>query len=237
MEIIKKEVIHGFRCKDDGHIFKCENNKTGEISKYIKSLGYTDDYKNHIESIDIEIDMLCCPYCDYKTKDITNKTGAFTVHMKKEHNKSPIEVISEYPDYENVFSKQKKEYDNQILTENVGVTCKICGKKFKKLSRTHLLLHGLTPSEYEKKYGKDTTCSEYTKAKQSNASFNSQIDKVYRRIIESDCTPLFSMLDYHGVNDYKYKFKCNLCGCEFFDYIYDGHNPSCPNCKKYNRNH
>ena len=40
----------------------------------------------------------------------------------------------------------------KAVTEN-RVTCLVCGKNFKLLSKRHLILHGLTPDEYRAKFG------------------------------------------------------------------------------------
>ena len=52
---------------------------------------------------------------------------------------------------------------------------------------------------------------------------------LYRLKNIKNCSPLFDITDYSGVENY-YKWSCNDCGNEFDYKIDDGKNPICPKC-------
>jgi len=236
IKTIKKLVRH-LRCKLDGHDFEGDNNKSGCCTIYLQKLGIENakyeckhNFDKYFEMITEEKDFLCCPYCDYSTVDSTNKSGVFTVHLKKEHNITPDILIKEYPEYADLYPTFLWREGNKKLNEEVGITCAVCGKKFRKLTRTHLKSHGLTPTQYKLKYGVRTTCSEHTENLQRNAGFRTQIDQVFARIEYAGLTPLFTKDEYKGVVGYTYKFKCNKCGHIFEGSLDCGESPICRIC-------
>ncbi len=95
-----------------------------------------------------------CPYCDWETVDIENKSGAFEVHLKEVHNKSLADYIKEFPDDIFYFKKYKKHIERGLLLENNSnfVQCPICGEKYEKLTLSHIKTHGISLSELKEKY-------------------------------------------------------------------------------------
>lgn len=95
-----------------------------------------------------------CPYCEWETIDIENKTGVFEQHIKEKHNISLEEHIKNYPN-DIKFHKTfllKKEKDEFLKENNNYVICKICNEKFKTLTTSHLKKHNITHTEYKIKY-------------------------------------------------------------------------------------
>lgn len=227
------------KCKLDGHDFDCDNNKSGCCTSYISNLGIENakyecknNFNKYFELIEEEKDFLCCPICDYETKDSTNKSGVFTNHIKNKHKIDINQFLEKYPDYKVLYPTHLMREGVKKLNENVGIICQICGKKFRKLTETHLAKHNITPNEYKLKYNIISTCSQHTENIQRNKSFARQMDHVFDRIEKAGFTPLFTREEYYGVdpNKYKYKFKCNKCGHIFEDDIGGGYNPICRIC-------
>ena len=44
-----------------------------------------------------------CPYCDWETIDVDNRSGMFETHLKKRHNMSKNEYIKEHPEDKDYF--------------------------------------------------------------------------------------------------------------------------------------
>lgn len=95
-----------------------------------------------------------CPYCNWETIDIENKSGAFENHLKKAHNKTKMEYLAEFADDFPYFALASPTLNRQLSTNpDEYVTCKICGKKLSRIDNKHLSKHGITKKEYIEKYG------------------------------------------------------------------------------------
>ena len=95
-----------------------------------------------------------CPFCEWETTDVENKSGAFETHLRKYHNISKIDYLKIYPEDRKYF--QLVDTTNNLqLEENKDkfVICKICGKKLTRINDRHLRKHGITKQEYIEKYG------------------------------------------------------------------------------------
>lgn len=103
-----------------------------------------------------------CPYCDWETNDLENKSGAFSLHLLREHNITKSEHLKKYPEDRGFFAMSCPTADLQLETdENKFVICKICGKKLTRITDVHLQKHGMTKLEYMEKFGlSGTTCNE-----------------------------------------------------------------------------
>jgi uncharacterized Zn-finger protein len=102
-----------------------------------------------------------CPYCDWKTKDVENKSGAFEVHLITKHNITKVDYLKEHPEDKLYFQLMNGTLNLQMETnEDEFVVCKVCGKKLRRITDAHLNKHGLTKVEYLEKFGlSGTTCS------------------------------------------------------------------------------
>lgn len=96
-----------------------------------------------------------CPYCDWTTVDLDNKSGAFELHLKKSHNMSIEQYLSEHPEDEYYFSNytKKKKRDDDLVIPNNSVVCPICNKKYWRITESHLLSqHKMTMAEFREKF-------------------------------------------------------------------------------------
>ena len=95
-----------------------------------------------------------CPYCEWETVDIENKSGAFEVHLRENHNKTITEYLNDYPKDIDYFAKYKKCVEKNEKLKNCKnyVFCPICGEKYEKITWTHIKTHGLSVEEFKKQY-------------------------------------------------------------------------------------
>ena len=102
-----------------------------------------------------------CPYCDWETKDVENKSGAFEVHLITKHDINKEKYLKEHPEDKLYFQLVNGTLNLQMeADENKFVTCKVCGKKLTRITDVHLKKHGLTKIEYMEKFGlSGTTCN------------------------------------------------------------------------------
>ena len=96
-----------------------------------------------------------CPYCDWGTNDVDNKSGAFTHHLTSVHNMTVKEHLEKHPEDYEYFKKQSKEIEKEKHLENPDnyVICPICGKKMPKITYSHLRnVHNMGMIDFKKKY-------------------------------------------------------------------------------------
>lgn len=111
-----------------------------------------------------------CPYCNWETIDIENKSGAFIEHLKKSHNKTKIEYLQEHPEDIDYFTTSVQSINRQFETNSDNyVVCKICGRKLARIDTHHLKIHGISKLDYIKKYGVEGMSSLTYHKKQSQA--------------------------------------------------------------------
>lgn len=166
-------------CKKTGDKIDDYLNKSGVLNRNVALLypeykiqpGYTrrkaekqtgifwyEEFYNIIEIVDTHFhqEKKKCPYCDWTTIDLENKSGMFTVHLSKNHNITTEKYIKEFPEDIVLFKTkvEKYNYDNETLANSKNnIECKICKQKFRKISNTHTVnVHGISLSEYRKKY-------------------------------------------------------------------------------------
>lgn len=150
-------------------------NKSGCMTSYIKStLGievpslflrkkyfhengkqWHEQWFDIILEDEVNVETKKCPYCNWETTDVNNRSGMFLTHIQKEHGISREEHLRLHPEDREYFSLVNKTLDREMETDsNKYVTCAICGKKFARLDWRHLGKHGITKTDYEIKYGK-----------------------------------------------------------------------------------
>ena len=159
------------RFKEDGKEFNDYMNQAGLLTSYIKDKmdieipSLYDRRKYYMETGDywweqwFEIVKVenkptkKCPYCDWETTDIENRSGAFEVHLKEKHNISKFEYIKEHPEDKKYFVLVNETLNRQMSdNKDEYVVCAICGKKLSRLNDRHLRSHGITRIEYITKY-------------------------------------------------------------------------------------
>lgn len=98
-----------------------------------------------------------CPYCDWETIDIDNKSGAFEIHLKRMHGINKLDYIKNFPEERNYFTLANKTHDKQLsLNPDEYVTCAICGRKLSRIDHKHLIKHNITQDEYMVMYDNKT---------------------------------------------------------------------------------
>lgn len=163
-----------------------------------------------------------CPFCDWSTIDLDNKSGMFETHLLKKHNISKIDYLKLYPEDRNYFYGVNPLVNLQLEDNDDNfVTCKMCGKKLTKISNAHLKLHNMTKEEYILKFGKeDIMCkSTYDKFKQCALKANSTLtDNMIDRYTSKAEKEIIQFLNEHGVSDC-HKNRSILKGNELDIYI------------------
>ena len=113
-----------------------------------------------------------CPYCEWTTIDVDNKSGAFEQHLMKVHDISKRQYIKEHPEHKDYFVLVNPLLNRQLMEDNTDnyVTCEICGKKYERITNKHLATHGMTKLEYTLKYGDELLSKRYLGVLQSQAN-------------------------------------------------------------------
>lgn len=95
-----------------------------------------------------------CPYCDWETVDVSNRSGAFMEHLKLSHSKTVEEYLKEYPNDIDYFSKQYKKIERNIRLADEGnyIQCPICGEKMFRMTLRHILNHNISMSEFRYRF-------------------------------------------------------------------------------------
>lgn len=219
--------IEGFRyiaISKDGN-FKTNDykNKAGKLTGYIKSLGveiptlyerrkyymmtgnyWWEQWFDIIKSKNSPIKK--CPYCDWGTIDIGNKSGAFEQHLLKVHHKSKIDYLKEFPQDKDYFKLVCKTLNTQMSNDkHEYVTCKICGKKLSKINGSHLKKHNITIYDYVEKFGYDELISDeyFKKASDIAHILNLKPNNHFVSSGEKEITDYINSLGFKTVHDRK----------------------------------
>ena len=178
-KIEKYPFVDGFhyvaRYKEDGKEFNDYMNQGGFLTSYIKEKNsieiptlydrrkyymMTGNYwwEQWFDIIKVENKPTKkCPYCDWETEDIDNRSGAFEVHLREKHGITKIEYIKEHPEEREYFALVNETLNRQMSNnEDEYVVCAICGEKFSRIDWRHLKKHGITKNEYIRLYGSNT---------------------------------------------------------------------------------
>lgn len=134
---------------------------TYQRKKYEKQYGkkWFEEYFD-VKEVDKPI-MKDCPYCDWSTSDLANKSGQFMVHLMNDHSLTLKEHLKHHPEDSTYF---KTNYNNELRVKELSsptkhIICAVCGDKLKSLTQSHLKKHDLTPLEYKLKYPKSNILS------------------------------------------------------------------------------
>lgn len=166
------------RCKITNKEFNDINNRSGCITEHLNSLSINSEsaykrrkflkdngYPWHFQFFELvdkkEKESFKCKYCDWDTVDLENKSGCYTLHLKKNHNITVDDYLKQHPKESFKFqtflnNKEKKDYTNK---KDNHVTCKICNKKLRYITNTHLSTHGISPEEYKLKFKNENYAS------------------------------------------------------------------------------
>lgn len=179
------------QCKKTNTIIKDPNNLSGKLTKHIIELygdvwiptntyqrkkyehhnnkKWFEDYFNIIEIENSPTRK--CKLCEWVTEDTSNKTGCFETHINKFHKITLDSYLLKFPeDIKFHLNHIKKTELSKFLSNNKNyVTCKICGKKMKSISNTHLKnKHNITILEYKLNYPNEKIVSTLISEQLSN---------------------------------------------------------------------
>jgi len=96
-----------------------------------------------------------CPYCDWTTTDLENKSGMFLTHLKTKHGLTCDQYLVEHPEDTTYFSKQAALIEKKELLkkEENYVVCPICGEKLEKITWQHIMFkHNMDYQTFKEKY-------------------------------------------------------------------------------------
>jgi len=191
-EGIKKRTIkkdkqdHSFlaKCKLDGKLFLDVKNYSGALSKHLVKLGVNDlsnvfDHYDIVKNELVEASKWNCTYCDWSTIDTKNKSGCITNHIKTHGIQIQVHMDNYPKDSHLWVYGPLKEINDYVLSkdENSFIVCLECGNKFKRLTKTHLKFHNLTPDQYRDKHKISILTSESTLQKFRD-SYKEHCDKI-----------------------------------------------------------
>lgn len=104
-----------------------------------------------------------CPYCNWSTIDLENKSGAYTTHILS-HGISIEEHLLKYPEDKKILKKQFNNIEKRKFLEDETnyVICPLCNKKMPKITYSHLRnIHNMGMKEFKKLYPNFNIMSEY----------------------------------------------------------------------------
>ena len=162
-------------CTIDGKVFDDYLNKSGALTSYLKNIHkidipslflrkkyFKENKKQWYEQwftitlVDnVKKETKKCPYCDWETTDVNNKSGMFMTHLLKEHGITIKEYLSQHPEDKDYFSKQNSIIEKEEKLNNVNnyVICPICGEKMEKITFWHIKnKHNLEYDQFKKLY-------------------------------------------------------------------------------------
>lgn len=160
--------------KIDNRIFNDYMNHSGQLTSYLrdklnikipslyemkKYYAQTNNYWweqwFEIKEIDKKNQRIKCPYCDWESIDVNNKSGALCNHIKKYHNKTYQDICNEFPKYKIYFKEDLNASNKEKMLKNKDnyVTCPICNTKLEMLTKSHLEnKHGITYQDFITQY-------------------------------------------------------------------------------------
>lgn len=128
-----------------------------------------------------------CPYCDWETIDVDNKSGMFETHLLKRHNITKFDYLKEFPQDKEYFISASYQKNLQLETDtNKFVICQICGRKLARIDNHHLLTHNITKEEYIRKFGSMKLSSKEYHKRQSEASIITNINMIFTKNSKSE---------------------------------------------------
>jgi hypothetical protein len=98
-----------------------------------------------------------CPYCNWETVDVNNKSNAYEKHLSSCHNIDIDAHLKIYPTDE--------FYLKGFINRKNKVKCLICGEYLHLIDDRHLTKHNITKCEYINKFGDSNIISVSTKDK------------------------------------------------------------------------
>jgi phage antirepressor YoqD-like protein len=193
-------------CKLTGTIFYDWFNEGGFLSSHLRKLNIVIPSHNERKKYQMEFGVLWweqhfdyviehiktvkCKICDWSTIDVNNKTGALQKHITETHNITMDEYLNNNPDeidYYKSIIKNNNRNEHLSKTDN-SVICKVCNKKLKSITNTHLLTHNMSIMDYRVKYPNDKLISveKFNQYKNQFKNVSFKIKKSFKSVNEVD---------------------------------------------------
>ena len=133
-----------------------------------------------------------CPYCDWETVDVENRSGAFGRHLMLTHGIGKKEYLLKYPEDEKYFRLSDPTLNREFeVNDSKFVKCEICGKKLARINSMHLSKHNISKIDYITKYSIKTLSDDYReRLSQRMKQLNTIIKKSFTSKAEQE------LLDY-----------------------------------------
>lgn len=129
-------------------------------------------YFDFVEKVDAPLPQRKCAYCEWKTYDLTNSSGGYTIHIREEHKISISQHIEQRPEERDLFTtamqieSRLNRHDGATYGDDY-INCMVCGEKMKYVTNSHLKKHEMTSWEYKLKYPMSMSCSSDFKKRMS----------------------------------------------------------------------
>lgn len=174
-----------------------------KLRKLFKEHGVViNKWRNHVKKEKVKIERpikpkydgpyKVCPYCGWKTKDVENKSHAYGIHLRHQHNLDLKEHLKQYPEDEPYLA-------DMVARREGKVQCKICGEWRCLIDNRHLAKHGITKLEYIAKYGDNSLVSQDTMEKLRECINKMQANKDWVRQESSFEKSIKQLLESHNI--------------------------------------
>ena len=168
-----------YRCKIDGKCFSLGCKKSGQLKKYsVSTLNKEFDITDWeiIDKEPINEERWNCPYCDWhgKTADGLDGGGWVGLHLLNVHGLTKDAHVEKFPHDHILWPHKLKQIQRGkdiMLHEDNRIQCLECGEWLKKVTETHLRMHGMNPAMYRQKYNISNLSSISTRQKLSKLYF------------------------------------------------------------------
>lgn len=120
---------------------------------YMRTGNYWWEQWLRVEVVD-NPELKHCPYCNWTTIDVTNRSGWFEQHLREAHGISKFDYIKEHPEEKEYFTLVHTMLNRQ-MSDNPEeyVICKECGMKVARIGTWHLRTHNMSLEDYIQKHG------------------------------------------------------------------------------------
>lgn len=123
-------------------------------------------FEEYFDIIEVEKKTIRkCKLCNWSTFDISNKTGCFENHIKKDHQITLKEYLIKFPE-DIQYHKNYINSENNIeflKKEDNFVVCRLCNKRMRMITNVHLKnKHHITNTEYKLLFPNDKFVSKTT---------------------------------------------------------------------------
>lgn len=143
-----------------------------------------------------------CPYCDWETIDINNKSGSFSNHILRTHGISVEEHLKNYPDDILYFAEANKIKERRefLSKQDNYIVCPICSERMKIITETHLRnKHGISMGEFKRQYPLFNITSHATSEKLKMCIYKGNLNVSKKRFVSKYEKEIQEFLSSNGI--------------------------------------